>query len=315
MDHKQVKESLLDYLENTMGSPERDELEAHLQECEECRDVLRQYRGIVALEKTAASCRPYLTEDLSGRVMEAIRQFEDNSTPLPEGLNRAFWLVGGLASVNAVLALILVLMIHRAYTPQSGPIINVREPSVSKELLTPAAAKTYEQPLVPAGYKPLKVALPSTQGIEQLLRKDAVIDVKCIYEQNGERHDAIIARMVQVLSVQVMHQLLPADFEQNPYTVLVVLLVPERDARRVELSRLLGDLNLSVLVPPSPSGERDRTGSMAIYDPSGRPVTSDAGVDSLAVMYSPDPRTGAQTRRVLVEGVWKEEKGIELTAF
>ena len=44
--HQEITEQLSEYLDDELTPPEREAVEAHLQECEECRDTLTDLRRI-----------------------------------------------------------------------------------------------------------------------------------------------------------------------------------------------------------------------------------------------------------------------------
>lgn len=310
MDHREVTGKLLDLVEDALSADKKQQVLAHIEECEECRDIYKQYRSIISLEKEAAVERPYLAEDLSGGIIKLIEQQERSAAPQPAPV-KLHWLVGSLMSINVVLLMIFALMVRSSYFPQSPPVLLAGSHGVSG-VSQPVSANA---PFVNTGYQPLTVNLESPDGLNQLTNKDALVDVKCLYEEGGKKRDAILSQLVRVQSFSFTNEDEgEARKEQRP-SVTVTLLIPEKDIRRVELARLLGKLSLSVIVPPERDQAEPRTAAMTIYDPSGRPVTTEASPSTVAVMYEPNPKTGSQTRRVFVDGQWKEGKGIELTAF
>ena len=314
MEHDDLKDSLLDYLENTLALEQRTKLEEHLAECQECRDMYKQYCSIVNVEKAAASKPVNLKQDLSAEIMSAISELENKKDALPEMWNKSLRLVGALAGVNLLLTVVLVFMMHRFYS-NAQPRTNISFDNAAYNQLYHNASFSNEQRLIPAGYRSVKMALYSTYGLSELLRDDALIDVKFSYQEEATKRELIIANTAKVLSVNILNSQPPSEEPKGRPSVSVNLLLPEKEAQRVELARLLGDLSLSVLVPETPQAGTGQPRQTVIYDPLGRQVTADAQLGSMAVIYEKDPKTGAQTRQVLVEGRWRDEKGIELTAF
>jgi len=227
--------------------------------------------------------------------------------------------VGSLLSMNAVLVVMLALLVRNTYfSPVRAVLPGVTgfgagdERQFPAEMYSPAAYRG-SAAAAPLGYRPVALNLESPNGLEQLTRPDALVDVKCAYKESGERREALVSQLVRVLSANLLNSPNPQS-RQSVQTVTVTLLVPEGDAKRIELARLLGQLSLSVITPKTEAERRERS-IFTLYDPEGRPVTDEAGPNTVAVMYEPDPKTGSQTRRVFVDGKWRDEKGLELLAF
>lgn len=82
MKHAEIKESLYDFLPNRLKEETRQEVEKHLETCQDCQGELEELRGTISLlDKWTL---PEISPDFEARVMERIEATV--ARPIGEGL-------------------------------------------------------------------------------------------------------------------------------------------------------------------------------------------------------------------------------------
>lgn len=128
---------------------------------------------------------------------------------------------------------------------------------------------------IPPGYRAVTIAVNQISGIENLIKPGDRVDVLLTYTQGaGKKIVKTLVRFSKVLSVGGMTGNDPT--RQQPQQAVMAgsisLLVSEKDAKRVELARTLGQLSLTLVgatggASPPVSGSDDDVGAADIIDP------------------------------------------------
>ena len=172
---------------------------------------------------------------------------------------------------------------------------------------------TVERPVsalaIPPGYRAVTINVDPRKGVEGFARPNSRVDILWTYSQDGKKNVATIARFVKVLSVagqtgQTEKAVIAAE-------TTVTLLVTEKDAKKIELARNLGELTLALVGDQDTAGKGGDPESVSIEDLLGRP-NGDGGqvaeTPSDGVMYYTDPKTGKQVRYVLRNSRWSVDR-------
>ena len=187
--------------------------------------------------------------------------------------------------------------------------INPNMPLVMDDLSDTRPVNTIR---IPPGYRAITININNRSGVEGFAKPNSRVDVLWTYTQDAKQKVATIVRFVKILSLGGVTQ---ANAERAAVAgdTTVTLLVTEKDAKKIELARTMGELSLS-LVGDQEQGETSVTEpeSITINDLIGRPATDDtAQLDTDGVMYTADPRTGKQIRYVLRNGRWVRDDGFD----
>ena len=84
----------------------------------------------------------------------------------------------------------------------------------------------------------------------------------------------------------------------------ITLLVTERDARKIELARTIGELSLSLVGEQDPGVSSEETTMIDMSDLLETGNAADEEIEADAVAISKDPRTGKQVKYELRDGKW-----------
>ena len=180
-------------------------------------------------------------------------------------------------------------------------MINANTPMVMDDVVDVPPLSSFH---IPPGYRAATIRVDARQGVEGFAKPNSRVDILWTYSQDGRKKVATIARFVKVLSVAGMTK---ADTEKAAIKkeTTVTLLVTEKDAKKVELARSLGQLSLSLVGDQETSTKTAEPDTITIQDLIGRPAQAEpTEVANDGVMYTSDPRTGRQLRYVLRNGRW-----------
>ena len=156
---------------------------------------------------------------------------------------------------------------------------------------------------IPSGYRAVTINVDSQTGVEGFAKPNTRVDILFTYTDQGRKKVSTIVRFIKVLSVGGVTAA-DADKAGAPGggATTITLLVSERDAKKIELAKKVGELSLS-LVGDQEEGALDPVSeevSMADLIGGGGPqeVTEEPEEPS-NVMYVRDPKSGALERYVL----------------
>jgi pilus assembly protein CpaB len=162
---------------------------------------------------------------------------------------------------------------------------------------------------IPPGYRAVTITVDARSGVEGFAKPNSRVDVLWTYTQDGKKNVATITRFVKVLSVggSTGGDAERANIKQGDTPV--TMLVTEKDAKKIELARNLGQLSLSLVGEQETASRSGDPDTVTIQDLIGRPAeTEQAEIASDGVMYTADPRTGRQLRYVLRNGRWSIDR-------
>ena len=188
----------------------------------------------------------------------------------------------------------------------SKRVINPNMPLVRDDITMARPVNSFK---IPRGYRAVTILVNMQSGVEGFAKPNSRVDVLWSYTQEREQKIATIVRFVKILSVGGQTQAAeekPVLGENTPVTVLAT----ERDAKKIELARTMGQLSLS-LVGDSESGSTDtRPDSMGIEALIGRPAVQEEEPNDGEMMMV-DPETGAQVRYELRAGRWVRDTSFQ----
>lgn len=185
-------------------------------------------------------------------------------------------------------------------------MINANMPIVMEDISETPPTTSFK---IPPGYRAATIVVDSRSGVEGFAKPNSRVDVLWTFSQDGKQKVATIARFVKVLSVAGLTSTDAdrANVQQKGTTV--TLLVTEKDAKKINLARSLGELSLSLVGEQETATKGTEPDAITIQDLIGRPATTEtAEVANDGVMYTSDPRTGRQLRYVLRNGRWSLDR-------
>lgn len=162
---------------------------------------------------------------------------------------------------------------------------------------------------IPAGYRAVTITVDARTGVEGWARPNSRVDVLLTFKdpQDGKTKVATIVRFVKILSV--------AGATNSPgqkaavgapgQVTTVTILVTEADARKIELSRNVGNLSLSLVgdeETPSASTGPAVEDLDTVLGTQQTTEVKEPNVDG--TMYIVDPDTGLQVKWILVNRKW-----------
>ena len=167
---------------------------------------------------------------------------------------------------------------------------------------------------IPVGFRAITITVDARRGVEGWAKPNSRVDVLWTYsDPDGGKKVATIVRFVKVLSVagqaantqggQQQNGQPPAAAPQGETTV--TLLVEERDAKKIELARTLGELSLSLIgneAPKQLQNEKPVSLRDIIGDPNDQ-VLEEPPADGR--MYTKDAQTGELVLYELRKGRWE----------
>lgn len=188
----------------------------------------------------------------------------------------------------------------------ANKLINASSPLVMDDVsdIQPVTALS-----IPPGFRAVTINVDSRSGVEGFAKPNSRVDVLWSYSQAGKKNVATIARFVKILSVSGVTKTV-SERANVGGTTTVTLLVTERDAKKIELARTLGELSLSLVGDQETSTPTNEPEAVTMADLIGRPAQAEqVEVTNDGVMYTSDPRTGRQLRYVLRNGRWSLDRG------
>ncbi|MCB0322640.1 MAG: Flp pilus assembly protein CpaB [Bdellovibrionales bacterium] len=183
----------------------------------------------------------------------------------------------------------------------AGRMINANMPIVRDDVVDSPPLTSFH---IPPGYRASTITVDARSGVEGFAKPNSRVDVLWTYAQDGRKKVATISRFVKVLSVSGITKSENERTAINKETT-VTLLVTEKDAKKIELARTLGQLSLSLVGDQETVNRSNEPDAITIQDLVGRPAQEEpTEVANDGVMYTSDPRSGRQLRYVLRNGRW-----------
>ncbi len=190
----------------------------------------------------------------------------------------------------------------------------------SKSIIQPSQAIrrddiTDAQPLsqvikdIPVGYRAVTITVDSRSGVEGWARPGTRVDVIFTYvEKGGQKKVATIVPFSKILSVGGATSADGAAAKKSGDSTTVTLLVTEKDSKKIELSRSVGTLSLSLVGDQETGATRPDSDPISLNDlfPQAEQAGANAEPEPDGVMYVQDPNTGRQVKYVLQGRRWKK---------
>ena len=197
----------------------------------------------------------------------------------------------------------------KVYGKFAARLINANMPLVADDFVAERPVNSFN---IPPGYRAITISVDVRAGVEGFARPNTRVDVLWTYTQENKKKVATIARFIKILSVagQVSPNGEKAAVTQS---TPITLLVTERDAKKIELARGLGELSLSLVGEHESAQSDTEPDAVSIADLIGQPAAQPAQAEPVqpqhdGVMYTSDPHTGRQVRYVLVNGRWSLDR-------
>jgi Flp pilus assembly protein CpaB len=164
---------------------------------------------------------------------------------------------------------------------------------------------------IPAGFRAVTIEVDIRGSVEGYAKPNSRVDVLWTFSNNeGKKEVATIVKFTKVLSVAgtTSSEAARSDVQGGRRTT-VTLLVTEKDAKKIELARNMGELSLILVGGEETSVKMDDPDTMDINDLLGRKKEETPQENPAdGVMYATDPATGKQVRWVLRKGKWAPDK-------
>ncbi|MCC6933388.1 MAG: Flp pilus assembly protein CpaB [Deltaproteobacteria bacterium] len=190
-------------------------------------------------------------------------------------------------------------------------MINASTPLLEEHITDVQPVSTLQ---IPVGFRAITITVDARRGVEGWAKPNSRVDVLWTYnDPDGTKKVATIVRFVKVLSVAGQTANAPQQGQQQGQTpaaapqgeTTVTLLVEEREAKKIELARTLGELSLSLIgneAPKQPQNEKPVTLRDIIGDPNDK---SPEELPADGRMYTKDAQTGELVLYELRKGRWE----------
>jgi Flp pilus assembly protein CpaB len=160
---------------------------------------------------------------------------------------------------------------------------------------------------IPPGYRGVAIQVDRRTAVSGFVTPNRRVDVILTFVRRGQAQVTTLARFVKVISVG-------GDLRDKNHSTIgkqgttVTLMVTEKDAKKIELARNMGNLSLSLIGedgPPEHGVDGDTFGENYIFNdpPATQPELITDGT-----MYTRDPRTGRTMRYVLRNKRWAVDR-------
>lgn len=163
---------------------------------------------------------------------------------------------------------------------------------------------------IPAGFRAVTIEVDIRGSVEGYAKPNSRVDVLWTFSNNeGKKEVATIVKFTKVLSVAGTTASDQVRNESQGGKTTVTLLVTEKDAKKIELARNMGELSLILVGGEETSVKMEDPDTMDINDLLGRKKDETPAENPAdGVMYATDPATGKQVRWVLRKGKWSPDK-------
>ncbi len=139
---------------------------------------------------------------------------------------------------------------------------------------------------IPPGYRAVTITVDSRSGIEGFATPSKRVDVLWSFSQDGQQKLATIVRFTKVLSVDGATETNQERAQvSGSRATTVTLLVSEKDAKKIELARVMGALSLTL-----------------VSDQEESKVETDPGTISIAELLNPDGREDVERETEIYDG-------------
>lgn len=302
MNHHDVETHFIDLVERTLEPDHAARLEAHLDSCTQCRTRFAQYRALVQLEPLVSSILAGSSEgehehEIGRSPAELTASIvADCAGTAPAQRKAPVRLIAALGLTNVALLAVIGVMLFGTAAPNGG------------NGLRASAAPGSES------YRTISMELDSSVAD---LSDDGALRADLVFASDRTHAPRSLARFVRVLSVEKSAGSLRS----------VQLMIREKDLERIQVARILGDVELSLYREGTRGDERadararneSAHSSRRPESARGKPVVpalpSPPPGATPAVLYAPDPRSGAELRFVRTGESWTPEPGVAVTGF
>jgi hypothetical protein len=219
MDCKEVKEALYDFLTRRLKDGDRQEVDAHITDCENCRKNLEELRGTLTLLDTWKT--PELSPGFRASVLESINE-RDSRKPAA-AIKRMFeWILQPSRLHRSLQGLAVAAMILLAFTVYRG--VSPGPDRTMRDLPGPINVIGAENPIV-VEVKDVNDALDGLKRIIEIhhgslvRRRPVEGTMEVTFTLPGEREENLIGDLGQLGTV---HKIKPG-FKDGEGFVVVVL--------------------------------------------------------------------------------------------
>lgn len=162
---------------------------------------------------------------------------------------------------------------------------------------------------IPAGFRAVTIEVDIRGSVEGYAKPNSRVDVLWTFTNNeGKKEVATIVKFTKILSVAGTTSSESARTDVQGGRTTVTLLVTEKDAKKIELARNMGELSLILVGGEETTGKLDEPDTISVNDILGKKDEAPAENPADGVMYATDPATGKQVRWVLRKGKWAPDK-------
>lgn len=197
-------------------------------------------------------------------------------------------------------------------TKYSSRLISPNIPLISEDIADTKPINTLN---IPPGFRAVTINVDSRTSVEGFTKPNTRVDVLWTYTDKGTQKVATIVRFTKVLSVGGATsaedpRVVPNNGQgQQPVATTITLLVTEKEAKKVELARTIGQLSLSLVGEQEEMSKGNDPDSVTVEDLLGnKQPTDQVELSTDGVMYTADPTTGKQIRWVLRNKRWMQDK-------
>lgn len=221
---------------------------------------------------------------------------------------------------------------EQSAVPKGALLLRDKEQIIGMFLVNPISSRQHitrddlarfapiSQLKLPAGYRAVTINVDSRSGVEGWAKPDTKVDVIFAFEDEGKKKVITLLEQIKVLSFSGSKK---TDAERaevggKDVQTTVTLQVTERDAKKLELARINGQLSLILCSDGEPEKEgEERKEVIDLQSIIGQrtdvPVPAESKVapveeEEEGIAYYPDPRTGEMRKLVLKKGStkWRE---------
>jgi pilus assembly protein CpaB len=155
---------------------------------------------------------------------------------------------------------------------------------------------------IPSGYRAVTINIDNRSGVEGFAKPNTRVDVLFTYTDQGRKKVSTIVRFVKVLSVGGVTAADADKAGAQAAATTITLLVSERDAKKIELARKVGELSLSLVgdqEEPTIDPASEEISFNDLVNNNEQVPVDEQPEEPSNVVYVRDPKTNALTRYVL----------------
>ncbi|MCC6954655.1 MAG: Flp pilus assembly protein CpaB [Deltaproteobacteria bacterium] len=161
---------------------------------------------------------------------------------------------------------------------------------------------------IPPGFRAVTIIVDARTGVEGWAKPNTRVDVLCTYTdpKDNKRKVGTVVRFVKILSVSGQTQTgTEGRSNMGGGATTVTLLVEERNAKKVELARRLGEISLALVGDVEPSGAKENSDVVTEKDIFQNEVDETVAEEPAeGSMIMTDPKNGRPVKMLLRGGRW-----------